>query len=246
MSRARRSTSRSVGLPRRSLRSTTMLMKKPTSWSSSGFGAAGHRRAQRDVGALAGLVQCDRDGGLQQHELGDAELAAELGELGAGGAVDAELDGVALAARHRRPREVRCAARSPRAGRPAARASNRAAPQRRPSVIGRAAPPATPRSRRTAPAAARKPVAGRRGAPGRRSSRSVNSTMADQWSAAMWCTTSDSTCASGRATAPRPGSARSLSRSNTCRRSLSSSACSHPHRHRARVAPRPSAASGRR
>ena len=48
-----------------------------------GFGAAGHRSAQRNVIALTGLVQCHRDRGLQQHEFGHAQLLAEVGEPGA-------------------------------------------------------------------------------------------------------------------------------------------------------------------
>ena len=105
-------------------------MKNPISCVEFGLGPAGDRCAERDVGALTGLVQRDGDRRLQQHELGDAEVAGEARELGAGGAVDGELDGIPLPAGHRRPWEVGVQARVLRAGRPAARASTRAVPQR--------------------------------------------------------------------------------------------------------------------
>nr|CRL73110.1 hypothetical protein CPGR_03110 [Mycolicibacterium komanii] len=75
-----------------------------------GLGAARDRGAQRNVRALTGFVQCDRDGRLQQHELRDTELRAQFGELAADGDVDAELDGVTFAAQHGRTQVIGCQA----------------------------------------------------------------------------------------------------------------------------------------
>ena len=72
-----------------------------------GLGAPGHRGADRDVGPLTGLVQGDRDGGLQQHELGDTEFAGQSRQPCAGVGVDGERQRRAFAVRHRRAREVR-------------------------------------------------------------------------------------------------------------------------------------------
>ena len=81
--------------------------EKPDQLVQFGFGAA--RRPGVPSGmstAPARLVQHHGDGGLQQHELGDAQLAAPLGELGAGSGVDTEFDRFAVTAGHWRPGKV--------------------------------------------------------------------------------------------------------------------------------------------
>ena len=74
--------SRKLGLPDVSVRSTRVLTKKPTRSSSAAVGAAGDRAADRDVGARPKPGEQRRKAGLQHHEQARLAVAGERQQSG--------------------------------------------------------------------------------------------------------------------------------------------------------------------